>query len=186
MPRQPRFINSQNFRVGVVTPERKKVYVEPFSGLKDAPADSKRVFVLEGEHYAKFAGPGGPLSHFPDTESTVVAAPAVVAVTGVVSSGEAPHPPADDTAGAGGVGDNAGDSATAAPTGDAPPADLGTGVAGGGTSGAEVTDPAAGAGDGKETDLAGKEGNESEGKDVPKDPPAATGMRGKLSGKRNR
>lgn len=92
--KQPRFVNLQTSPVGVYTPEKRKVYVQPFINQKFSTAKTD-VFVVEGEHYSKFVAPGGPLSMFPESAAVAaVSAPAAsapVAPVGTVPAGAVGH-----------------------------------------------------------------------------------------------
>jgi hypothetical protein len=57
----PVFINLQNQKVGVYTPGRKKLYVEPWS---EKGRIAGAVYAVRGAHYTQFAGRGGPLVPF--------------------------------------------------------------------------------------------------------------------------
>jgi hypothetical protein len=127
MPKPPRFVNLQSTPVGVLTPERKKLYVMPFASRDDHKETPNLVFVVEGEHYNQFVAPAGPLAPFPESAASVpdVATPAVAPGS---AAGEVPP------AGGSNASDAGGD--TGAPAGGAPaaaggaPADAGSDGAG--------------------------------------------------------
>jgi len=141
-----RFVNLQTSPVGVYTPEKRKVYVQPFRDRKYSTAKTD-IFVVEGEHYQKFAASGGPLAPFPD-DADVAAVPASpesapvdpmgTAVADVVVNPEgASSDPAGGPAGAGAGPDGDG----AAPAAGATDGDEGGVAAGGVAAGGEDAAP---------------------------------------------
>lgn len=143
----PLFINKQTSPVGVYTPNRKKLYVLPYSDRTAADTDhpSKnpdRVFCVRGDHYANYAQHGGQLTVFllPDKKSasgsdaagTAVRPPprhASMEATGSTAAGRTGAPSAPAAGGAGGAAGAAGQ--TGAPNG---------GAAGGGSQASGESD----------------------------------------------
>lgn len=164
---QPKFVNTQVHAVGVITPDRKKVYVQPFAEHGTIHQKKDAVYILEGEFYAEQVHPKGPLAPFPEPAAKSVPAPAPTPVpTSTASLGAA----SAATAGQGGAG--------------APPAD-GAGASGAGAPGDDAGAGEDGAGEGEGEDDGGEgedgEGGEGEGEVVEgADKPVKPGLKGKV------